>query len=94
MTHICINALKKCYAGVWSYGEICVRCNCCGQFDRKKMWHARRRFHREELKRNREFDRWSNSPSLRKTQEKNVKANIIHHRKKIKQITTRLATKK
>jgi len=43
---ICVPATKKCYAIMWSYGEICVHCNCCGVMQKGlAMWVARARYH-------------------------------------------------
>ena len=47
---ICVSATKKCYAFMWSYGEICVHCNCCGVMQKGlPMWIARARYHIHEI---------------------------------------------
>ena len=81
---ISFSALDNCYATAWSYGEICVHCNCCGRNGKGlKMWQSRLALHREELNNNLNFDRWDEC--FRDLQEKNVKANIAYHTKYIKQ---------
>lgn len=46
-----ISVGKKCYAVMWSYGEICVHCNCCGRFDRNRqgITEARLEYHLNQL---------------------------------------------
>jgi len=41
MNHLCRAAKLDCYNPYDSYGEICVRCNCCGCIDKKTMYQCR-----------------------------------------------------
>ena len=81
-----IGVSKKCYAVMWSYGEICVGCNCCGRVEKGlKMWEARLSYHQEELERNLNFNQWAEGyPELIKTQKANTKINIAYEKAKIK----------
>jgi hypothetical protein len=80
-------ASKKCYAIMWSYGGICVGCNCCGRQEKGlKTWEARLNYHKEELERNLNFNQWAEGyPELIKTQKANAKINIAHEKAKIRQ---------
>ena len=83
MGNICFSAKKNCYAVAWSYGEICVGSNCCGQFGKGlKMWEARLDYHENCLKDNMTFDRFD--PRFEEIQRKNIKANVTYERGKIR----------
>ena len=41
---------KNCWNLIDSYGEICVKCNCCGGFDKDSMYTSRLRVLRRWLK--------------------------------------------
>jgi hypothetical protein len=41
---------KHCWNLCDSYGEICVKCNCCGGFDKKTMYASRLRVVKRWLK--------------------------------------------
>jgi hypothetical protein len=56
--HVDVHPLLKCYAGEWSYGEICVGCNCCGRINKETMYKARIKFHKEMFERKMNFSRW------------------------------------
>lgn len=80
------SASNKCYAVMWSYGEICVGCNCCGRQEKGlKMWEARLNYHNEELERNLNFNQWAEGyPELIETQKANIKINIAYQKTKIR----------
>lgn len=83
MGNICFAANRKCYALLWSYGEICVGSNCCGQFGKGiEMWKARLDYHTICLKDNIEFNRFQ--PGWEEIQRKNIAINIKYERAKIK----------
>ncbi len=83
MGNICFTAERNCYATCYSYGEICVGCNCCGRSEKGlSMWQARLEMHKSELDRNINFDNWHEK--VRKIQEKNRRLNITYHKAKIK----------
>ena len=83
MNHICFSAKNNCYALSWSYGEICVHSNCCGQYGKGlKMWEARLKYHLSELKHNEKFDNWA--IGMEHIQKRNIELNKIYHKKYIK----------
>jgi len=79
-------ASNKCYAIMWSYGEICLGCNCCGRQEKDlKMWEARLNYHEEELDRNINFNQWvEDYPEMIETQKANIKINITYQKAKIR----------
>ena len=81
--HISIGVIPKCYAVLWSYGEICVHSNCCGRWDkdRKAIIKARIEYHKKCLEERKRFDKWMDDPKWRKTQERNIKADIAYNKK-------------
>ena len=83
MIHICFSAERNCYAPGWTYGEICVGSNCCGQFGKGlKMWEARLNYNEEQLKGDLNFDSWHEG--FEELQRLNKKANISFDRKRIR----------
>jgi len=54
-----ITALDNCYATMWSFGEICVNCNCCGRKSKVGMLAARFNYHKEELDNSINFIHWA-----------------------------------
>ena len=82
MSNVCFAAKNNCHALAWSYGEICVGSNCCGQFGKGlKMWEARLEYHLSELKSEEKFDNWI--LNIEHIQKKNVRLNKIYHTKYI-----------
>lgn len=81
--HICRAAKKKCYALLWSYGEICVHCGCCAK-DKETRRKARLAYWQCWLEEQENFNRWIDNPELRQLQEKNRKANIAEAKKRIR----------
>ena len=81
-----VSVSKKCYAVMWSYGEICVGCNCCGRIEKGlKMWEARLNYHKEELERNLNFNQWAyDYPELMRVQKENMKQNISYEKSRIR----------
>jgi hypothetical protein len=76
---------KNCYAFGWSYGEICVGCNCCGRTDKGlAMWQARLNYNQQQLDDNLNFSEWAVHPNLIETQKANIKINIANYRAKIR----------
>lgn len=84
----CIDSLKNCYSGEWSYGEICVGCNCCGRLNKTTKWKARLEFHRDRLNHNQNFSDWI--IGVEEIQQQNADANIVYHKKKIKECQRRI----
>jgi hypothetical protein len=85
MIHIDFSIRKDCKNLQDSFGEICVKCNACGRFDKKTQKQCYLRVLKEHLKEQKEFNDWDNEPKLRKLQEENIKANIKSIRQKIKE---------
>ncbi len=87
---LCFSTVKNCYATAWSYGEICVHSNCCGRLDksRKAIIKARIAYHKELLEGRKNFSYWADNEKVRAIQEKNIKADIVHHQKMLKRLRT------
>jgi hypothetical protein len=80
---------KNCYAVLWSYGEICVGCNCCGQFGKGiPMFEARIKYHRELLNENIRFNNWCKG--WEKIQKHNKRENVTYHKFQIKKLSIKL----
>jgi hypothetical protein len=73
-----VAAKKNCYALMWSYGEICVRCQCCSK-DVKQRRKARLRYWKSWLQESRNFNNWI--PELKDIQQKNNAEHIRNARK-------------
>ena len=83
-----ISVTKKCYALMWSYGEICVHCNCCGRFGRKGMWKARLDCCKQEVKRLKTFNNWREG--FEELQRKNIAKDLKYFHREIKKIKSHL----
>lgn len=79
---VCRHAERNCYALTWSYGEICVGCHCCGPPSLERT-AARLRYSKALLKESLEFDQWDKEPKLRALQERNVRANVRHAKRRV-----------
>jgi len=92
MNNIDYGIMKNCYATGWSYGEICVGCNCCGRIDKDKtkIFKARLRYAKEELYRLNHFKYWGDGLNIIKLQEKNIKIDKCYWHKEIKAIRNKL----
>jgi len=87
--HICVSVSKNCYAGTWSYGEICVHCNCCGRYSKGlDMWLARLRYHEQGLEEGRAFKDFVEP--FTELQKKNKALNIAWQKRKIKKCEERI----
>jgi len=75
--NVCVdfNCMKDCINPA-SYGEICVRCNACGRFDKASQNECALQLYKEQLEENQSFDGWDDEPKIKAIQERNVKANI------------------
>lgn len=90
MDNISQAATENCYAVIWSYGEICVGCNCCGRIEKGlPMWEARLSYHESELERELNFE-FFDDVKLAKIQRENNKLNIKYHGEKIKEYKLKL----
>ena len=74
---------ETCYATLWSYGEICIGCNCCNE-NTKIRHKARLKYWKWWLRRNIEFDSWAEDTTTVTIQKKNIKTNIREARQKIR----------
>ena len=64
--HIDYAVKPNCYNLTDSYGEICVGCNCCGRFDKKRIYESRLnvdkkwlKYYAEQLTDENWADRWT-----------------------------------
>lgn len=80
---VCVPARKNCYAHLWSYGQICVGCGCCGP-PSKKRTKARFDYWKWWLKEQRQFDSWADDPEMRQMQERNRGINIAGAKRHIR----------
>ena len=84
MFHIDFDVSKDCI-NTWSYGEICAKCGCCSRNPNYRDRLIRRiRCYKESLKEEYSFSDWDSEEYWRKVQEKNVKANILYDKRKIR----------
>ena len=92
MEHLCFAAKKNCYAIMYSCGEICVGCNCCGRKSKGlSMYEARLKYQKSELDRNVNFNQWAVGFSdIIQMQKANVKSNIEIHKKYIKSLECKI----
>lgn len=77
--HISIPALEDCINDD-SYGEICVRCNACGRFDKSTQKECALEMYKEELQKQYNFD------GLIEVQKRNIESNIQYLKKKIAEL--------
>ena len=71
--HIDFSISDDCQNIIESYGEICVKCNCCGRFDEKTKYESRVKTYKRQLKENNSFDGWWEGAE--ELQRANVKVN-------------------
>lgn len=71
-----------------SYGEICVKCNCCGRFDESTKYKCQLETLKGRLKEEQKFDDWSEG--VEELQRSNVNANIEYLETKIREIEEKL----
>lgn len=84
MIHIDYAVSKDCI-NTWSYGMICVKCGCCSRNPNYRDRLIRRiRYYKGDLKEQYAFSSWDSDGYWRKVQEKNVKANILYDKRKIR----------
>lgn len=68
-----------------SYGEICVSCGCCSRNSNYRNRTIRRiRYYRDRMKEIENFQEWSENPSLRGREKKNVRQNILYCQRKFR----------
>lgn len=80
---ICCGVGKKCYAVLWSYGEICVGCGCCHK-DPKIRKPARLKYWKWWLQECLLFSDWADDPETIKIQKRNNQANIREAKRRVK----------
>lgn len=75
----------------YSYGEICVKCGCC-EYEKDYLQRLKNilSLYKEELERNKKFNRFSDIPELAERQKKNVIINHKYFTKKIRYIKTEI----
>ena len=79
--HICYGISDHCYNLEYSYGEICVHCNCCGRVDRKTMWNARYETDKRHLMET--VEKINQVGYLSAVQQENIIKDISHYRKRL-----------
>jgi hypothetical protein len=73
---------KHCWNLYDSYGEICVKCNCCGGFDKDSMYTSRLRTVRRWLK---EWQPKLTDPGFQTAiQQKNIRTGIRRFQRQIR----------
>ncbi len=77
--HISIPALEDCINDD-SYGEICVRCNACGRFDKSTQKECALEMYKRQLQEQYNFD------GLIEVQKRNIESNIQYLKKKIAEL--------
>lgn len=81
--HISYSALEDCINND-SYGEICVRCNACGRWDKSTQKESALKMYKECLQKQYDFDNWIDG--LEETQKKNIESNIRYFKEKIAEL--------
>ena len=82
-SHLCCGVKDNCYARLWSYGEICVRCGCCSK-DVAERRKARLGYWGWWLGESLLFDQWADDAQIKAIQERNNKDNIRHARRMVR----------
>jgi len=67
-----------------SYGEICVKCNGCGRFDKATQKESALRVYRKLLQEQYDFDRWHKKHE--EQQRENIAADIKYFEAKIAEL--------
>lgn len=80
LLHIDYGVGKDCINSA-SYGEICVRCNACGRFDKETQRECALRVWQEELHEQYCFDNWADG--MEALQRQNIASNIEYFQEKI-----------
>ena len=87
MIHIDFSIGKDCKNLQDSFGEICVKCNACGRFDKKTEKQCYLNVLKNQLQENKEFDNWADEPELIELQKTNININIKSIKQKIKELS-------
>ena len=80
IVHIDFGVDKKCI-NPDSYGEICVKCNCCGRFGVENMWIRRYNMYWRRL--SYEIENHSDEYFMSNLQQKNIASNVKFYAEKI-----------
>lgn len=83
VTHIDFAVNRDCENTYDSYGEICVRCNSCGRFNKETMWKDRLNVYKRHLAEDKNFDGWIEG--MEELQRKNKQANVEYLEKLIRE---------
>lgn len=86
--HIDYSVTDNCLNLSDSYGEICVKCNCCGRFDKATQYQAQINVYTRQLQEEKDFDNWVEGAE--ELQMKNIKLNIEYYENLIKQAEEKL----
>jgi hypothetical protein len=80
IVHIDFGVDKKCI-NPDSYGEICVKCNCCGRFGEENMWIRRYNMYWRQL--TEEIEKHYDEFFMSNLQQKNIASNVKWYAEKI-----------
>ena len=80
---LCAPVKAKCYATLWSYGEICVGCGCCSSNPEIRR-AARLAYWEWWLKDRLEFTCWASHPELLQIQKENIATEIKLAKRRIR----------
>lgn len=81
--HISYSALEDCI-NEESYGEICVKCNACGRWDKSTQKESALKIYKRQLQEQYGFNNWISG--MEEIQKKNIKANIKYYKQKIAEL--------
>lgn len=85
MAHICYGVTEDCI-NINSFGEICVKCNCCGRFGEEGKKEAQIKYWGEMLLDVENFDNWCDEEQWRVIQEENRQKNIAYYKAKLAEL--------
>lgn len=83
IAHIDTSVMDKCWNLIDSYGEICVHCGCCSK-DKKTRYASRIAVLERWIDEWEHFDRWDDDPEMKALQERNIRSNLKHFRRKLR----------
>ena len=81
--HICFQVTDRCWNLIDSYGMICVHCGCCSP-DKRKRYASRIAVLERWIDGWEHFDRWDDDPKGKAFQERNIRSNLKHFRRKLR----------
>ena len=92
MYHVDFGVMDGCINLQESYGEICVRCNACGRFNKETQKEAQLKLYERQLQDQYNFEGWDDD--FKEIQQKNINFNIESLKKKIADLKKDLGIEK